>query len=121
MVLPVWPANVPATPRRRDFQVSEEANPQITTEYEAGNDRARPRGTVQYQRQSFSLRLDDAQFAAFDAFWREDLALGTRRYRMPVWREGHGMETRTVRMVSRSRPARSGRLIVVALELKVEL
>ncbi|WP_321504039.1 hypothetical protein [Breoghania sp.] len=121
MALPVWPASVPATPRRRDFQVSEEANPPITTEFEAGNDRSRPRGTVQHQKQSFSLRLDETQFATFDTFWRTDLAQGTKRFTMPVWMEGAGMVAKTVRMVSRTRPARSGRLIVVAVEIKVEL
>ena len=94
MVLPVWPAGIPNAPQRDTFRIPRPFNPPVATEFEAGNTRDRPRGTVQFRVVDMDIRMTPVQFALFDAFVTEDLAMGTKRFTMPVW-NGSAMEAKT--------------------------
>lgn len=121
MPLPDWPADVPSAPQRGSFRISRPFNKPASSEFEAGNTRDRPRGTLQYRMLAMELRMSAAEFAAFDAFVSDDLAKGTKRFTMPVW-NGTAMETRTVKLAGEKFTTRQqGRAVMVLMTLEVEL
>uniref|UniRef100_UPI003BAA154D hypothetical protein n=1 Tax=Stappia sp. TaxID=1870903 RepID=UPI003BAA154D len=122
MSLPDWPAGVPSAPQRGSFRISRPFNKPVSSEFEAGNTRDRPRGTLQYRMLAMELRMSAVEFALFDAFVSDDLARGTRRFTMPVW-DGAGMVTRTVRLAGEDKftTRQQGRAVMVGFTLEVEL
>ena len=68
MSLPDWPAGVPSAPQRGSFRISRPFNKPVSSEFEAGNTRDRPRGTLQYRMLAMELRMSAVEFALFDAF-----------------------------------------------------
>lgn len=121
MPLPTWPVGVPSAPQRDSFRISRPHNRVLSTEFEAGNTRDRPRGTVQYRMVDMDIRMTPAQFALFDAFVTDDLAKGTKRFAMPIW-SGAAMVERTVKLSGEEkfRTRQQGRGIMVTLSLEVE-
>lgn len=121
MPLPVWPAGLPSAPQRDTFRISRPHNRPVSTEFEAGNTRDRPRGTIQFRMVDMEIRMTPAQFALFDAFVTDDLARGTKRFTMPVW-SGAAMVERTVKLSGEARftTRQQGRGIMVTLSLEVQ-
>lgn len=122
MALPIWPPSLPSAPQRDSYRVSEPFNANDITEFEAGNTRDRPRGSIQYRKIEQTLRMSQNEFAQFDAFVLNDLAKGSRRFLMPVWL-GHQSQTRTVKLSGENKFALAtrGRALMVTMTLEVEL
>ncbi|NEV75655.1 hypothetical protein DYI24_01165 [Rhodopseudomonas sp. BR0C11] len=84
MAIPDWPA-VNYRPERPSFQPIKMALPPLTTEFEQGNERQRPRpgdnvGTVG---QTIWMTLAEAE--VFKSWVKNTLNLGTGRFRAKVW------------------------------------
>ncbi|MBA5779533.1 hypothetical protein H2509_20575 [Stappia sp. F7233] len=122
MSLPTWPAGVPHQPLRSSWRISRPFNPAVRTEFEAGNDRVRPVGTVQYRQIAQSIRMTDTEFASFDAFVSDDLEKGSKRFRMTVWLGG-SFEEKTVQLAGENpfEAQQRNRAVIVSLTLKVQL
>ncbi|MCK7615176.1 hypothetical protein [Roseibium sediminicola] len=122
MVLPVWPATVPDAPQRPSYRVSQPFNQNDITDMEAGNSRDRPRGTVQYRIVEQSIRMTQTEYAAFEAYVRDDLVKGSLRFTMNVW-NGYAMASHTVKLAGPDKFTVSpkGRALLVSMRLEVEL
>ncbi|MCK7611962.1 hypothetical protein [Roseibium sediminicola] len=122
MPLPSWPASVPESPVRGSYRVPQPFNQNDITEFEAGNSRDRPRGTVQYRIVEQSIRMTQSEFETFDNFVRNDLAKGSLRFTMNVW-NGYAMASATVKLSGPDKftVAPKGRVLLVSMRLEVEL
>lgn len=122
MALPTWPATVPSAVQRGYYRVSKPFNEPDTTEFEAGNTRDRARGSVQYRKIEYGIRMTATELAAFESFVETDLVTGTLRFTMPVWM-GQAAVTKTVKLSGSDKytAAPKGRNYIVTFSLEVEL
>ncbi|MEE4012095.1 hypothetical protein V1T76_08550 [Roseibium sp. FZY0029] len=122
MPLPSWPAGVPESPVRGSYRMPQPFNQNDITEFEAGNSRDRPRGTVQYRIVEQSIRMTQSEFETFETFVRDDLAKGSLRFTMNVW-NGYAMAAVTVKLSGSDKftVAPKGRALLVSMRLEVQL
>ncbi|CTQ53538.1 hypothetical protein LP7551_02062 [Roseibium album] len=122
MPIPSWPGGVPDAPQRGSYRISKPFNAPDITEFEAGNSRDRPRGTVQYRTVEQTIRMSQAEYALFDTFVQDDLVTGTLRFSMNVW-NGYQLEAKTVKLLGADKftVTPRGRALLVSLKLEVQL
>lgn len=93
MAIPDWPSSVPYDPDMTKFARMPARGPIVTTP-EDGPDLMAVRSQTLIIKAPFATLCDGTQHDAFTAFWRDDLAQGTRRFNMPVLLEGRTKVTR---------------------------
>lgn len=112
MTLPSWPAAVQYKPLRSAFRLVEPDIAPLETEFEGGAIRRRPRATVRRRLFGFGWEWEDAEFAAFEAFYDIALGKGSLRFTMQVF-DGGAYAARTCQfkgMYEAHRPTRFWRV-----------
>jgi hypothetical protein len=93
MTIPAWPESLPYDPDMTKFNRTPARGPIVTTP-EDGPDLMAVRSKTLIIKAPMALRFDSTELATFTAFWRGDLAYGTRRFTMPVLLEARTKVTR---------------------------
>lgn len=114
-----WPPTVPHRISVTGAEYRSASNAARTT-FDVGPDKARPRSTATRYEISGTIRMTNAEFAAFRTFFEQDIKQGTQIFDMvdPIAPDG-GMYVRAQIMDGFSAASVSGGKWIVSLRLKV--
>lgn len=121
MAIPVWPASLPQIPLLEGLTVEELAPDVQRTEFDDGPARIRRRGFFDRAIVGHRYRMSAAEFTTFQAFFRDDLATGARRFTMPIFKPHPTtpLRNRTVQLAAKPAVEMRGTYVFVSLSLTV--
>lgn len=121
MTTPTWPSHINHLAERGSFQLVPN-EPPLRSEFDSGPARQRRRFTRQVSKFSFTVQMNEDEYAAFEGFFQDDVRAGAAWFNMHVYLGRGGYEVRAVRFTEPYQVRDAGfRQVKISAKLEVNM